>query len=47
MIVNFYPWEMDIDVEATRQFYEENDCSEDKSTNHKFCDPMTLERIEK
>ena len=28
MIMNFHPWEIDVDVDATRQFYEENDCAE-------------------
>ena len=27
MIMNFHPWEIDVDVDATRQFYEENDLS--------------------
>lgn len=41
MIVNFYPWEIDVDIEATKRFYEENDCSEDKVVNQWFYAAMT------
>ena len=41
MIVNFYPWEIDVDIEATKRFYEENDCSEDKMVNQWFYAAMT------
>ena len=41
MIMNFHPWEIDVDVDATRQFYEENDCAEDRDINQKFYDKMS------
>lgn len=41
MIMNFHPWEIDVDVDATRQFYEENDCAEDRAINQKFYDKMS------
>lgn len=36
MIFKFYPWTPDIDVEATKQLYLENDYSTDTSANTKF-----------
>lgn len=44
MVMNFYPWEMDIDVEATRQLYEENDYAEDKAFNRRLADTMTQQQ---
>ena len=41
MIADFYPWKIDVDIEATKQFYDENDWSEDRAANQKFCDVMT------
>ena len=44
MIRNFYPWEIDIDVEATKQYYEKNDCAGDKEINKKFADKMSQDQ---
>lgn len=41
MLADFYPWKIDVDIEATKRFYDENDWSEDKAANQKFCDVMT------
>ena len=39
--MSFYPWETDINVEATRQLYLSNDYAEDKRINEKICDGMS------
>ena len=44
MIFEFYPWKIDIDVEATRQLYEENDYAEDKAFNRRLADTMTQQQ---
>lgn len=36
MIFNFHPWTLDIDVEATKQLYSENDYSTDPAANAKL-----------
>ena len=41
MIFEFYPWKIDIDVEATRQLYLSNDYAEDKRINKKIYDGMS------
>ena len=39
--MNFHPWEIDVDVDATKQFYQENDCAEDRAVNQMFYDKMS------
>ena len=41
MIFNFHPWTLDIDVEATKQLYSENDYSTDPATNTKFAKQLS------
>lgn len=41
MIFKFYPWTLDIDVEATKQLYLENDYSTDFSANTKFAGQLS------
>lgn len=36
MIFDFYPWKIDVDVEKTRRFYQENDFSSNTEWNNKF-----------
>lgn len=36
MIIEFFPWKMDVDVEKTKNFYEENDFSINKEWNEIF-----------
>ena len=31
MIFDFYPWKIDVDIENTRNFYQENDYSSNKA----------------
>ena len=41
MIYDFYPWKIDVDVENTREFYQENDYSYNKEWNRLFVDILT------
>lgn len=41
MIFDFYPWKMDVDVEATKQFYIENDFAKEREVNAKFYENMS------
>ena len=36
MIYDFYPWKVDVDIEKTREFYQENDYSSNKDWNRMF-----------
>ena len=36
MVFDFYPWKIEVDVEKTRKFYEENDYSFNKEWNNEF-----------
>lgn len=36
MIFDFYPWKIDVDINKTKKFYEENDYSYNKEWNKKF-----------
>lgn len=36
MVFDFYPWKLEVDIEKTRKFYEENDFSSNKEWNNKF-----------
>lgn len=44
MIYEFLPWKLDVDAEATKLFYETNDCSKDKSVNEEFIESLTEEQ---
>lgn len=44
MIFNFYPWQLDVDVESTKQLYSEIDYSIDKIANTEFIDSLSLEQ---
>lgn len=44
MIFNFHPWQLDVNVESTKQFYAENDDSIDKVANTEFIDKLSLEQ---
>ena len=41
MTVEFYPWKIDADVEATRHLYLSNDYAKDKRINKKIYDGMS------
>lgn len=41
MIFNFYPWTLDIDIEATKQLYLKNDYSIDRTANIKFINQLS------
>ena len=36
MVFDFYPWKIEVDIEETTKFYEENDFSSNKEWNNKF-----------
>ncbi len=36
MIFDFYPWKIDVDIDKTRKFYQENDYSQNKEWNKNF-----------
>jgi len=38
MVFDFYPWKIEVDVEKTRKFYQENDYSSNKEWNKMFSD---------
>ena len=44
MIFDFYPWTLDIDVEATKKLYVQNDFAEDRMVNEKFVNAFTKEQ---
>lgn len=44
MIFDFNPWQLDIDIESTKLFYESNDYSEDKNLNKDFRESLTKEQ---
>lgn len=44
MIFEFTPWQLDVDIEATRVFYESNDYSKDKALNEDFIESLTKEQ---
>lgn len=41
MIFNFYPWKLDVDIEATKQFYAEKEYVKGRNENTKFYQHMT------
>ena len=42
MVFDFYPWKIEVDVEKTRKFYQENDYSSNKEWNKMFSDILNL-----
>lgn len=41
MFFEFKPWQLDVDVERTKLFYEETDYSKDKAVNREFMESLT------
>ena len=46
MLFDFYPWEIESDVEKTRELYRQNDHSLDKSINARFKSSLTQKQLE-
>lgn len=44
MIFNFNPWQLDADVDLTKQLYEEVDYSVDKTANIEFIKSLSSEQ---
>lgn len=44
MIFNFNPWQLDADVDLTKQLYEEVDYSVDKTANIEFIESLSSEQ---
>lgn len=44
MIFHFHPWQLEIDVESTKQFYQETDYSMDKASNTEFIRSLSSEQ---
>ena len=44
MLFEFMPWQLDVDIESTKLFYESNDYSKDKALNQDFIDSLTKEQ---
>lgn len=44
MIFEFIPWQLDVDIESTKLFYELNDYSKDKNLNKDFSESLTKEQ---
>lgn len=44
MIFEFVPWQLDVDIEATRSFYVSNDYSKNKTLNYNFIESLTKEQ---
>ena len=44
MKFNFYPWTLDVDVEATKELYAQNDFAEDRTVNERFVNSFTKEQ---
>lgn len=44
MIFNFDPWQLDIDVDLTKQLYQEGDYSTDKTANIEFIESLSSEQ---
>ena len=45
MTFDFYPWILDIDVEATKQLYAQNDFAKDKAVNERFVSALSAENL--
>lgn len=44
MIFNFHPWQLDVDVDSTKQLYSKIDHSIDKTANTEFIESLSLEQ---
>ena len=44
MFFEFKPWQLEVDVEGTKLFYEETDYSKDKAVNREFMESLTEEQ---
>ena len=44
MIFNFNPWQLDVDVDSTKQLYKDADYSIDKMANAEFIDSLSSEQ---
>ncbi|MDI0267200.1 toxin-antitoxin system protein [Clostridioides difficile] len=44
MIFDFSPWQLDVDVDLTKQLYKEADYSTDKTANMEFIDSLSSEQ---
>ena len=44
MIFDFNPWQLDVDVELTKQLYKEVDYSTDKTANIEFIESLSSEQ---
>lgn len=45
MIFDFYPWQLDVDVEKTRELYKKTDYSIDKAANVEFIKGLSAEQL--
>ena len=43
MIFDFYPWTLDIDVEATKKLYMQNNFAENRTVNERFVNAFEKE----
>lgn len=43
MIFDFNPWQLDVDIDLTKQLYKEVDYSTDKIANMEFMESLSLE----
>lgn len=46
MIFDFYPWKMDVDIEKTKEFYQDNDYSVNKEWNEEFINRLNISQRE-
>lgn len=46
MVFDFYPWKIDVDVDETRRFYQENDYSSNKEWNKMFVEVLNASQID-
>lgn len=44
MLFNFNPWQLDVDVDLTKQLYKEIDYSTDKTVNTEFIEKLSSEQ---
>lgn len=46
MFFEFDPWQLDIDIELTKQFYKDNDYSIDKAANMEFIEQLSAQQLD-
>lgn len=44
MIFDFNPWQLNVDIDLTKQLYKEVDYSTDKTANMEFIENLSLEQ---